>query len=167
MLYSGPCRPSSWAPFVSTYFQDDGTGTSLGRRSFTVLSSGKYFDYVYSQWQVVELLYCFVLNCRKPGNIYLLDEVLDFFVWFAFVFALLDSVLNRGKPTNYSSKWTLKVGNFLWRRSSAVTSEDVCWGNTKRSADFDRSVYYQFFTIVLLGELVIVIQKLPLIKHDN
>ena len=48
-------------------------------RSFTVLWSRAYFDYVIPSDRV-ELLCCFVWNYRKPGNIYLLEMALNFWL---------------------------------------------------------------------------------------
>jgi len=54
-------------------------------------------------------LHCFVWNYQKRGEGY---EIVA--MWFSFVYVLLCSVSYRleQKSPKYSSKWTLKVGNF-------------------------------------------------------
>jgi len=75
-LYSGPCQVLV-APFVSDIFKMAGLAlASEDVHSFTVLWSGLFLT-MFTHSDRVELLYCFVWNYRKPGNIYLLEVAMN------------------------------------------------------------------------------------------
>ena len=64
----------------------------------------------------VEFLYCFVLNCREPGNIYLLESkmvlnlLLYGFCFFVFCWTWYHTGLEQSVvEEKYSSKWTLET----------------------------------------------------------
>ena len=70
----------------------------------------------------VELLYW---NCLKPGNIYVLKMAMNLLFWFMPAYVSMDSVSHGSwahveeKLPKYSSKWTLKFGNFPYSRPLA------------------------------------------------